>query len=303
MTTKNTTTHTTIECPLCSSNRYIEIEKFRSKLITDFYNKHYNMDVSNYFPSNEFTTYLCADCGLRHHSPAIPGNSDYYNHMQTLDFYYEKNKPEFSYAIKKLMEIKPESLLEIGCGEGHFLAKIKNAFNVKGAELTEDSITKMKEKGIRLDQPHDLYAFVCNFQVLEHVPDVYNFIKLMVDKLKPGGHLLITVPNNDSKYCTEQFGVLDYPPHHMTQWTKQSLYHIAEIFPLETIEYYEEPHRLTHYQGLIKGRRQQLLTSKGFKGKIMKALALVLDPVMSPYMLDHIDYCGMTHGMLFKKKI
>lgn len=81
----------------------------------------------------------------------------------------------------------------------------------------EDSIQKMIEKGIELDQPDDQYDFVCNFQVLEHVPDAYDFIKIMVDKLKPGGHLLITVPNSDSKYYTERFGALDYPPHHMTQ--------------------------------------------------------------------------------------
>lgn len=301
MTTHKETDNTSITCPLCHSNRHIEIERMDIKRITNFYTSHFKLDVTKFFPENEFTTHLCADCGLRQHHPAIPGDSDYYNHMQNYDFYYEKDKPEFTFAIRKLMEINPESVLEVGCGEGNFLEKIKSAYDVKGAELTKDSIEKMIEKGIDLDQPDDQYAFICSFQVLEHVPNAYDFIKTMVDKLKPGGHLLITVPNNDSKYCTERFGALDYPPHHMTQWTEQSLNHIVKIFPLKAVEYYEEPHRLTHYQGLIKGRRETITTAKGIRLKFLKTLSFFLDPVLSPYMLDQIDYSGMTHGMLFKR--
>lgn len=32
------------------------------------------------------------------------------------------------------------------------------------------------------------------------MPDADEFLRFMIGKLEPGGHLLVTVPNRDSKY-------------------------------------------------------------------------------------------------------
>lgn len=287
-------------CPLCESGRSFIKTKWKSSKIVELYQKHYQFDATEYFPEDEFSTYLCAECGLQTHYPAKPGNSEFYDHMQQFSFYYENEKPEYNYALEVLLRENPKHVLEVGCGEGHFLNKIEKAFKVKGSEYSEKSIKKLIEKGIEFDSDQDSYDFILTFQVLEHVEDPKTFLRTIISKLEAGGCILITVPNNDSKLMQERFGLLDYPPHHMTQWTRKALENISSLYGLEIIEYYEEPIRFDHYMGLIKGRRNTIFT-KSLKGKIKNRLSSLFDPILAPYLYDQIHYPGMTHGILLKK--
>ena len=65
----------------------------------------------------------------------------------------------------------------------------------------------------------------------------------MIDCLRPGGKLIISVPNNDSfiKDNPLPSKILNMPPHHMGLWGNESLSKLCNIFPLECIELKIEP--------------------------------------------------------------
>jgi 2-polyprenyl-3-methyl-5-hydroxy-6-metoxy-1,4-benzoquinol methylase len=294
-----------ISCPLCKSSRYIQLQEIESSLIIDEYRRLLKMEVASFFESDKVIICQCIECQLIYMLHGKPADSAFYAEIQKHPWYYEEDKPEFQYAISKILQYHPSAILEVGCGEGAFLKKIKTGYTVKGREYNESAIRKLKESGIELDAPEDRYDFIVSFQVLEHVPDPGDFIQACVDKLHDGGYLLFTVPNNDSKYIRESFQVLNLPPHHMTRWNKQALYRLGEIYRMDVVDYYEEPMRFIHYRGLIDARRRKLPLGDLFTGERkddFRKIVASIDRVLAPYFFDHVNDPGHTHGILLRKR-
>lgn len=288
-------------CSLCGSHRLIIESQRRSAELVTAYSARFGVDTQRFFPASTVATYRCAECDLRSHFTAIPGDSAFYDPMQEHPFYYERNKPEFDFAIDQLISIGARRVLEVGCGEGNFLGKVAGAFDVRGSELSAKSIAKLQAAGIALDTTSDRYDFVCTFQVLEHVPDADGFLRFMIGKLEPGGHLLVTVPNRDSKYIAEgTSSILDFPPHHMTQWSRRALEGLAPRYGLALAGYYEEPIRPAHMTGLLSARRLQIPAGKRTRWLGSK-LGRLVDLVAVPYHVDRVSYAGHTHGVLLRK--
>ncbi len=292
----------TFACPLCSSNKMIEVRRFNSLETITQYKAKYALDVKKYFPEKEFSTFRCVVCDLQSHYPALGGDSYFYDAIQNFSFYYELEKPEFNYVLAKIVELNPQTVLEVGCGEGLLLNKIKDAFEVRGSEYSNKAIAKLKKANIQLDTPGDKYDFVLCLQVLEHITEVKDFLQHSVNKLNNDGYLLITVPNKESNYLQEIQGILDLPPHHMTQWSKKTLENISKFFSLDIVSYYNEPHRLEHFVELVGARRNKCPV-KGFRGRILRKFGAFWDYLLAPYFFDHINYVGSTHGILLRKSV
>jgi len=289
-------------CPLCGSKKYVKISVKSSSEVIHDYKRMFNVDVEKFFPEKTFESLKCVVCDLQSYHTVIPGDSGFYDQMQMHSFYYEPDKPEFVFALEKIMEVSPKRILEIGCGEGLFLQRIKNAYDVSCSEFSEKSIEKLKKAGIRFDEKNDKYDFVMTFQVLEHVSDAHGFLEHAVSKLEEGGYLLVSVPNNDSKYFQTGFTpILDFPPHHVTRWSKKSLENISRRFDLDIIDYYEEPLRIEHLQGMISIRRN-IITGNKKTHRLVEKIAKLIDRIILPYAIDKVDYPGLTHAVLMKKR-
>ena len=65
----------------------------------------------------------------------------------------------------------------------------------------------------------------------------------MLKCLKPGGRLIIGVPNNDSYIRRNKMynKVLNMPPHHVGLWTLDSLKSLEGILPVKLEETFYEP--------------------------------------------------------------
>jgi 2-polyprenyl-3-methyl-5-hydroxy-6-metoxy-1,4-benzoquinol methylase len=123
-----------------------------------------------------------------------------------------------------------------------------------GLELNKSAVTHNDHFSI-IDTPlsdfaaqhEEQFDIVCSFEVLEHVPAVYDFLANQVKCLKKGGLLLISVPNMDSFIRYNNNDVLNMPPHHMGLWTEKALRKIGDLFDLkvEKVEY--EPLQEQHY--------------------------------------------------------
>lgn len=289
-------------CPLCSSSRLVVARTQAVDRLRRAYEASFKISVAPYFPQPQLQLYQCLACDLRHYGPALEGDAPFYDALQAAVPYYEADKPEFDFALRELARIQPRRVLEFGCGEGLFLRKIRGAFDVRGSEISARALEKLAQAGIERDAPADAYDMVVAFQVIEHVADVRRLLEDLLNKLEPGGRLLVTVPNADARYFQEAFDALDHPPHHMTRWTRQALESIGRVFDLEVESYFVEPQRFGHYLALIRARRDQLMTG-GRLDPWLQRLGRVVDALALPYAFDQADYPGHTHGMVFRKPL
>jgi SAM-dependent methyltransferase len=101
------------------------------------------------------------------------------------------------------------SLLEIGCATGDLLLPLRDDFGleVSGLEISEYASSLAREKhglnvftGVmgEVDFKGRTFDAVVMRHVLEHLHDPQKDLDLINDLLKPGGYLLIEVPNYDS---------------------------------------------------------------------------------------------------------
>ncbi|MDA3614154.1 class I SAM-dependent methyltransferase [Polluticaenibacter yanchengensis] len=223
-----------------------------SKIIEQ-YQKEFKLDVSGYFKGlQNINIYECLDTHLRYYYPfGLSGDGAFYDYLSNFqNEYYPKDKWDFEEASKYIK--KDDAVLEIGCGEGHFLNKIQTVTkNCIGLELSSRAVKLGQDKGLNilneLIQSHssknaEEYDVVAAFQLFEHVEGIVEMFQSSVKALKKGGKLIITVPNNSSLiFKLNKYQTLNTPPHHMLLWDEKSLTAVAGIFGLKLISLETQP--------------------------------------------------------------
>ncbi len=119
-------------------------------------------------------------------------------------------------------------ILEIGCGTGHNLAMLARFGTVEGSELDPASRALANQRfggmvgDARLPELEGVadktYDMVAILDVLEHVEDDVAALKGIARRLKPGGRILITVPQYPWMWTGH-----DVANHHFRRYTKASL--------------------------------------------------------------------------------
>ncbi len=233
-----------------NGNAYLK-EVISVDSLINAYEKEFGIDVSKFFNNIEnIKIYECKNTNYSFYYPFnIYGDSDFYQKLQNFEWYYMPWKWEHETATYILD--KTDKILEVGSGGLGFLKRIREiGYDITGLELNEESIVKANEIGVKVlnetVQNHSFenfekYDVVCSFQVLEHISDVHSFIKSQVDCLKPGGKLIISVPNNDSFIKLTNSVLLNKPPHHMGLWNKKSLASLPNLFKIKLDNIYFEP--------------------------------------------------------------
>jgi len=105
--------------------------------------------------------------------------------------------------------VKRGKLIEIGCGNGDFLALAKEkGFEVKGIEISKDAAktanNRIGEECVvcgtleNTDLPAGYFDICVLFDVIEHVYDPVGFLRKIHDLLKPDGVIFIVTPSLDS---------------------------------------------------------------------------------------------------------
>lgn len=172
-----------------------------------------------------------------------------YSRLATDDGYYVARKWEYNAALDDLRG--RQLILEVGCGSGSFmtLAKEEEGLLIEGLELNAEAISDAARRGLRVreatvedaaKQSPGMYDAVCSFQVLEHVAKPKEFLDACCALLRPGGLLVLGVPNQNS-YIRHMVNPLDMPPHHMTRWTRKPLQRLQAHFPLKLVRIDCEP--------------------------------------------------------------
>lgn len=233
----------TNECPLCGSGNTHQIESIRSKDVSCLWRRRLGIRIAPFAP-DRIEARLCSVCRLRYFHPPQAGDARLYEQLQRFAWYYLSDKPEFRIAARNIGA--GDTVLEVGAGVGAFSGHIQCKQYI-GLEQNEEAVRVARSKGIdvrheSLDQHtgsgsprHD---WVCLFQVLEHVPHPREFLVDCLQAVRTGGHLVISVPCEDSFLGLETNAILNLPPHHATRWelaTARALQDILGI-RLESLE-------------------------------------------------------------------
>jgi SAM-dependent methyltransferase len=182
------------------------------------------------FDGRDVVLTRCRDCGLEFFPRALCGSGALYDHLGRFPYYYQSDRWEFAAALDAL-PVAPARVLEVGCGLGRFLEALRQRYpeaEVRGIDLSPNAVAHARSRGLNVeritldrlaaDQP-DTFDAVYAFQVLEHVPSPGDFLRQAIRVLRPGGHLVIGVPNaaGFTAAAVNDFGNL--PPHHLTRWS------------------------------------------------------------------------------------
>jgi 2-polyprenyl-3-methyl-5-hydroxy-6-metoxy-1,4-benzoquinol methylase len=244
--------HVKVTSPLTGSEDVVLEEQLDSDKIIANYKAEYDFDPSGYFENlDRVAIYRCKQTGYRFYHPArISGNSELYEHLQKLSWYYYSWRWEHKLAYRQIKD--RDEVLEVGCGFGSFLQKLRERnIPCAGLEFNPQAVEIAAVKGLQVypEAIHEhakrhpgRYSVVCLFQVVEHIPPVGDFISDCIAAIKPYGRLMISVPNNNPfLFRLDKYNTLNVPPHHMGLWNRESLKNLQKIFPLTNFKVWIEP--------------------------------------------------------------
>jgi SAM-dependent methyltransferase len=244
------------KCLLCQSKDLVLDAVFRVDEIVRQWQSSFQINISPELKGCATVSLSrCRSCGLRSFDPALAGSGEMYAQLQRFDWYYLSQKWEHDVAIQDMR--LGARILEIGCGRGDFLARTKHEIQADcmGIELNPKALNEARGRGLSvcaqsLDEIRSRRAgefeVVCGFQVLEHVPGPHDFITICMDLLKPGGRLLLSVPNDDGFLRFARSEPLNQPPHHVSRWPSTTLERIPDYFPVHLERLLCEPLALYH---------------------------------------------------------
>lgn len=218
------------KCILCNSNELIPLNRYYS----------------------EHSLIKCNNCKLVF-AHKIPSEIELEKHYSSYSY---ENVAEISISTKhsysKLLDQfekyrKNNRILDVGCGRGWFLTEAKNrGWEVYGNEYSEKAVELCTNNGINttlgalnetLFEP-DFFDVVTSFEVIEHINNPNEDLKLIHQFLRSDGLFYCTTPNFNSimrYYLKEKYNVIEYPEH-LTYYTHKTLNQALKLNKFEKIK-------------------------------------------------------------------
>jgi len=118
-------------------------------------------------------------------------------------------------VVSRLLPPPDRSLrvLEVGCGQGGFGARLAQQYAYVGLEPDATSasvaVQRLAEAGGRGEvrqgdlsvlAADETYDLVCAFEVIEHIEDDHDAMRSWADRVRPGGSVLLSTPAWQSRY-------------------------------------------------------------------------------------------------------
>jgi 2-polyprenyl-3-methyl-5-hydroxy-6-metoxy-1,4-benzoquinol methylase len=213
------------QCPVCGSKQFIPFitctdffvsgEQFeiRKCNICDFKftaNAEDEENIGKYYQSEEYISHSNTTKGLV--------NAVYH---QVRNYMLGRKRR----LVEKAAGAKTGHILDVGAGTGFFLNEMKaHGWQVAGTEKIADARAFAKQEfGLEMDEPEQLFQFekesfdaITLWHVLEHIHQLNENLEAFVRLLKPGGKLIIALPNHtsyDARHYKEYWAAWDVPRH------------------------------------------------------------------------------------------
>lgn len=165
---------------------------------------------------------------ISHHQDSGSTKEKLYKYLQGFNLKYKKN------TVLKHLKTGP-NILDYGCGAGEFLKFIEedlNAFGFEPNEKARQAAEKKLNKAVLISDLNLITAesldAITLWHVFEHIENQNEILNLFHSKLKPGGILIIAVPNPgsfDAKHYGKYWAAYDVPRHifHFTKTGMENL--------------------------------------------------------------------------------
>ncbi|MBE9178294.1 methyltransferase domain-containing protein [Oculatella sp. LEGE 06141] len=288
------------------------LKKIETTKLIDDWNTNLRIDITDELKGHKVVyLYQCNQTKLRFFLPLdVAGSSQLYEQLEKFDWYYMPHKWEHDVAIQDLQGC--QYILEIGAGRGTFIERLRGDMGIdaQGIELNQSALQYAHERNIPVEQ-FDLYDFaqqqaghfdaVCSFQVLEHVSDPKGFLEASIQLLKPGGKLILAVPNFESFPKHYQKNLLDQPPHHITQWCHRTFKSLPSLFPLKIERFRVEPLASYHVDWYIEIQESRLSEHHPLQTLMSRMLHRVVKPILHRSAFVRSLITGHTLYVVFLK--
>lgn len=146
-----------------------------------------------------------------------------------------RQEEKYSWAIDQIERLEPKAILDIGCGNGHFLRLVKDrvpGIRAVGIDQNESAVNLAKDKpGLEVDcanlytyQTTIKYDFITLWGVLEHAKDPGSVLWKVKGWLSRGGKIIVCVPNHGSMaFQALRRSCYSYCPQHLWYFSLSTL--------------------------------------------------------------------------------
>jgi 2-polyprenyl-3-methyl-5-hydroxy-6-metoxy-1,4-benzoquinol methylase len=281
------------DCPCCASRATLwTVSSDRNRGITD----------------EQFGYYHCSNCGLVFIDPVPAQLERYYSGgYQPIP----KSVTELrrlaareTYRLKPLAGLSGD-LLEVGPWIGIFSINAQDAgFKVDAIEMSADASKFLTEKlGIAVTNTNDpltalregtkRYDVIAMWHSLEHLPNPWAILEAAANRLKPGGTLLVAIPNIggwQAQTMRDKWRHLD-APRHLYFWAPNDLARLVNHFGLETVQL-ETEDKLSGV--LARDALEHYIRSLVRIPLVRSVVAKLIAPIVEPFIKGRGPGAGIT---------
>ena len=181
-------------------------------------------------------------------------SDDYISHSDSKKSFIDKvYQIVRNYTIKQKVKLinsfsaTNKSVLDIGSGTGDFLMACKqNGWSIDGVEPNTKANKETRSKTFKeiskdiSELNNKQFDVITMWHVLEHVPNLNEYISILKNILKPDGVLVVAVPNHksyDATYYKEFWAAYDVPRHlwHFSRLSIDKLFQLANMKVTKTV--------------------------------------------------------------------
>ncbi len=261
----------------------------------------------------EYSLYKCPECESITAEPMLSAPPDWYAYIGEQYGW----RWEFSRFLNDITSLSiSEKILEVGCGEGIILQKLKELgfSSVHGIDINENAIKKAKGKGInaypmRLNDfvrkfPELTFNAIAFFHLLEHLENPYDFLVCVNSILKDRGFIFLSIPNPNRFNLLIKREEWDYTPHKLIRFSQKVIKTLLERTGFRILKIEEEPKGASLLRVIIWKIDSILKRMFGIDAKLhrklirypIKLLFLIFFPILYPHiflkMIKNYPYKG-----------
>jgi len=210
-----------VKCPFCSGSKVDYVEGHTDEVLNQIY-----------------AIYACQKCSMHFAWPFQSGSEDWYRLVCTdAHLSLQDQKLYLRQTLFFGQRIPGKTVIDVGCANGRMVLELnKRGYLAEGIDFDQTLVEDGRRSGLKLKvmnlnsrtatvfqvTPGQTYDIAIATEVLEHLDQPHSFMESLRSALNPQGHLYLTLPNRNrpTKPFREWF---DYPPHHISRWSPESL--------------------------------------------------------------------------------
>ena len=206
-------------CKICGKSGYLYFEeKYSNQKFTKFFEEFYGVkflrDINDFLKEQNYTLLKCLECNFIWQKFIPNSNFSNFLYEEVIDKNFSLNKSinleknsrrksvyKFN-AIINYLNIKKINVLDFGAGWGSWLINLdKNKVNKYAYEISPSRKSYLSSNQIdvldddNIQKYKNYFDYIRLEQVLEHIPDLNNCMKLIKSISKKGCILEVGVPN------------------------------------------------------------------------------------------------------------